>query len=92
MAASEDVKYPTVYGFWTNKGGVGKTTLSFHMATTYAELYPEKTVVVIDMCPQTNLSATLLTKTTETERSECSHTLRQFAAAVKLSLLGYCYS
>lgn len=57
-------QYPPVYGFWNNKGGVGKTTLAFHVATSYAELFPEKAVLCIDMCPQANLSATLLTKTT----------------------------
>lgn len=62
--------YPTVYGFWTNKGGVGKTTLTFHMATTYAELFPDKEVVAIDMCPQSNLSATLLTNTQSHRRGE----------------------
>lgn len=53
--------YPTVYGLWTNQGGVGKTTLTFHLATTYAKLFPDKVVVAIDMCPQANLSNTLLT-------------------------------
>jgi cellulose biosynthesis protein BcsQ len=56
--------YPTVYGLWTNKGGVGKTTLTYHLATSYAELFPDKIVVAIDMCPQSNLSSTLLTQTT----------------------------
>jgi cellulose biosynthesis protein BcsQ len=53
--------YPKVYGFWTKKGGVGKTTLSYHLCNTYAELFPDKFVVAIDMCPQANLSSTLLT-------------------------------
>jgi cellulose biosynthesis protein BcsQ len=39
-------------GLWTNKGGVGKTTLTFHLASAYAVLNPTKRVVVIDMCPQ----------------------------------------
>lgn len=50
-----ELGYPTVYGLWTNQGGVGKTTLTFHLATTYAKLFPNKAVVVIDMCPQANL-------------------------------------
>ncbi len=49
------------YGLWTNKGGVGKTTLTFHTSTAYAHLHPEKVVIVCDMCPQANLSHTLLT-------------------------------
>lgn len=48
-------------GLWTNKGGVGKTTLTFHLSTAYAHLNPDKRVVVVDMCPQANLSNTMLT-------------------------------
>lgn len=67
MASQLNVGYPlgtTVYGLHTNKGGVGKTTLTFHLSTTYAELFPDKIVVAIDMCPQSNLSATMLTNST----------------------------
>ena len=53
--------YPTVYGLWTNKGGVGKTTLTVHLSTMYAKLFPTKKVVVVDVCPQGNISSTLLT-------------------------------
>jgi len=48
------------YAIWNNKGGVGKSTLTFHLATRYAEAHPEKTVLVIDMCPQANASMMLL--------------------------------
>lgn len=48
------------FGLWTNKGGVGKTTLTFHLSSLYAHLYPEKRVVLLDMCPQANLSHTVL--------------------------------
>ncbi len=41
-----------------------QTTLTFQLATTYAYLHPNKRVVVIDACPQANLSSTLLTYTT----------------------------
>jgi cellulose biosynthesis protein BcsQ len=69
-----DADYPNVYGLWTNKGGVGKTTLSYHLASTYAKLFPDKIVVAIDMCPQANLSSTLLTN--EAGRaSSCSNML-----------------
>ena len=47
--------------FWTNKGGVGKTTLCFHSLVTYAELHPDKNVIVIDTDEQANLSQMLLT-------------------------------
>lgn len=49
------------YVFWNNKGGVGKTTLCFHSATHYAREHPELKVLVVDMCPQSNVSLSLLT-------------------------------
>lgn len=49
-----------VYTIWNNKGGVGKTTLTFHIATQYAKTHPTDRVVVIDMCPQANVSSALL--------------------------------
>lgn len=64
--------YPHVYGLWTNKGGVGKTTMSYHLASTYAELFPDKVVVAIDMCPQANLSSTLLTNASGTVQNSNS--------------------
>jgi len=48
------------YAIWNNKGGVGKTFLTFMMASEYAEKYPERNVVVLDMCPQANVSEILL--------------------------------
>lgn len=48
------------YVVWNNKGGVGKSTITFHTATRYAELHPEKKVLVIDLCPQANASMMLL--------------------------------
>ena len=48
------------YAVWNNKGGVGKTFLSFILASEYAKLHPSKMVVLIDMCPQANLSEILL--------------------------------
>ena len=51
-----------VYTIWNNKGGVGKTTLTFHIATQYAKTHPTDRVVVIDMCPQANVSSALLGK------------------------------
>ncbi|MGJ1348163.1 ParA family protein [Sphingobacterium siyangense] len=48
------------YVIWNNKGGVGKSTIAFHIASVYAELHPEEDVVVIDMCPQANSSAMLM--------------------------------
>jgi chromosome partitioning protein len=48
------------YGVWNNKGGVGKSFLSFVLATEYANVYPDKNVIVADMCPQANLSEIIL--------------------------------
>ena len=48
------------YVIWNNKGGVGKTFTTYSMATEYAVLHPDKKIVVIDMCPQANISAMLL--------------------------------
>lgn len=48
------------YAIWNNKGGVGKTYLSFAVATEYARRHPEKRVIVVDMCPQANLSEIFL--------------------------------
>ncbi len=48
------------YGVWNNKGGVGKSFLSFVLATEYAHANPGKHVIVADMCPQANLSEIVL--------------------------------
>ena len=59
------------YIFWTNKGGVGKTTLCMNSAVTYAELNPRKLVLAIDLDEQANLSQTILT---ELGNTYASHT------------------
>ncbi len=48
------------YAFWNNKGGVGKSFLCFVAASEYAQKHPDVDVYVIDLCPQANLSETLL--------------------------------
>ena len=48
------------YAIWNNKGGVGKTFLSFMLSSEYAIKYPDKKIIVVDMCPQANLSEILL--------------------------------
>lgn len=48
------------YVIWNNKGGVGKSTICFHLASVYAAKNPNKDVVVVDMCPQANVSMMLL--------------------------------
>jgi cellulose biosynthesis protein BcsQ len=49
-----------VIAFFNNKGGVGKTTLVFHVAHMLADL--DYRVVVADMDPQGNLSAAFLSE------------------------------
>lgn len=48
------------YAIWNNKGGVGKSTITFHLASRYAELNPARKVLVIDLCPQANSSMMIL--------------------------------
>lgn len=48
------------YAVWNNKGGVGKTFVTFIIAAEYAATHPDTNVVVIDMCPQANVSEILL--------------------------------
>src|SRR5690348_860944 len=47
------------YAMWNNKGGVGKTFLSFVLATEIAQ-ERKIPVVLVDMCPQANLSEIVL--------------------------------
>lgn len=48
------------YAFWNNKGGVGKSFLCFVAASEYAYRRPDTDVYVIDLCPQADVSETLL--------------------------------
>lgn len=50
----------SIYAIWNNKGGVGKSYLSFQIACEYARQNPTKKVLVIDLCPQANSSSMLL--------------------------------
>ncbi len=49
-----------IYAIWNNKGGVGKSYLTFQLASEYARQNREKRVLVVDMCPQANSSSMLL--------------------------------
>ena len=49
-----------VYAMWNNKGGVGKSYLTFQIACEYARTHPNQKVLVVDMCPQANASSMLL--------------------------------
>ena len=48
------------YAIWNNKGGVGKSYLTFQLACEYARIHPEHRVFVVDLCPQANASGMLL--------------------------------
>lgn len=48
------------YAYWNNKGGTGKTSLCFQSIVGYAETYPKKRILAVDMCPQANLSELML--------------------------------
>lgn len=48
------------YALWNNKGGVGKSTITFHLSMRYAEKNVNRKVLVIDLCPQSNSSMMLL--------------------------------
>ena len=50
----------SVYALWNNKGGVGKSYLTFQLACEYAGQHPTKKILVIDLCPQANSSQMLL--------------------------------
>ncbi|MBR1034493.1 ParA family protein [Bradyrhizobium liaoningense] len=49
-----------VYALWNNKGGVGKSYLTFQVACEYALSHRNEKVLVIDLCPQANASSMLL--------------------------------
>lgn len=48
------------YLIWNNKGGVGKTFLTYMLSVEYALKHPEVDVVVLDVCPQSNVSEMIL--------------------------------
>lgn len=50
----------TKYAFWNNKGGTGKTSLCFQTVCAYANSHPERRILVVDVCPQANLSELFL--------------------------------
>jgi len=73
------------YVIWNNKGGVGKSTITFHVASRYAESHPEKRVLVIDLCPQANSSMMLLGGGTTGE----NHVLQLSTLAMPRTVVGY---
>lgn len=49
-----------VYALWNNKGGVGKSYLTFQIAAEYARTHRDQRILVIDLCPQANSSSMIL--------------------------------
>lgn len=49
-----------IYALWNNKGGVGKSYLTFQIAAEYARTHRDQKVLVVDLCPQANSSSMLL--------------------------------
>lgn len=45
---------------WNNKGGTGKTSLSFQIICEYALEHPKRKILALDVCPQAKLSELLL--------------------------------
>jgi len=56
------------YAIWNNKGGVGKSYLTFQIASEYARTHPDRNVLVVDLCPQANSSGMLLGGMADGER------------------------
>lgn len=75
----------SVYAVWNNKGGVGKSYLTFQVAAEYAKTHPDEPVLVVDLCPQANSSSMLLGGIIEGEEQ-----LVKFATrARKKTIAGY---
>lgn len=47
-------------GYWNNKGGTGKTSLAFQTICAFAAQNATAKILVIDVCPQANLSELML--------------------------------
>lgn len=48
------------YALWNNKGGVGKSFLTFALSCEYAIAHPDEEVLVLDLCPQANVTEMFL--------------------------------
>lgn len=60
MSTTGDDNMNKKYLIWNNKGGVGKTFLTYSLSVEYAIAHPQEDVVVIDACPQSNVSEIIL--------------------------------
>ncbi len=73
------------YALWNNKGGVGKSTITFHLSMRYAETHPNEKILVIDLCPQSNSSMMLLGGGTVGD----DRVIKLCSKAVPKSVVGY---
>jgi cellulose biosynthesis protein BcsQ len=73
------------YVIWNNKGGVGKTFLTYLLSTEYAKQNPTKDVVVVDACPQANVSEMILggNGRGETNLEKCFNNKKTIASYIK---------
>ncbi|WP_323981668.1 ParA family protein [Aeromonas media] len=73
------------YAVWNNKGGTGKSTVTFHVASRFAELNPNQNVLVVDLCPQANSSMLILGGGIDGE----NQVLKLCSMATPKSVVGY---
>ena len=85
ISQEESMPLLNSYGIWNNKGGVGKSTITFHLASRYAAQHPDQKVLVIDLCPQSNVSMMLLGGGTKGEQN----VLNFCTAATPTTVVGY---
>ena len=75
------------YAVWNNRGGSGKTNLTYHLAIKYAYRNPDKTVLVVDMCPQADLSHAFLGKNIDCRRNFYSSSYRLLQVMMKKGVI-----
>ena len=75
-----------VLGYWNNKGGTGKTSLAFQSVCAFAAKNSDKKILIVDVCPQANLSELLLGGQ---ENSGGAHLLTLHGQAGRCSIGGY---
>jgi chromosome partitioning protein len=74
-----------VYALWNNKGGVGKSYLTFQIACEYARTHRDQNVLVIDLCPQANASSMILGGITKGEH----HLVLAASQSPRRTIAGY---
>lgn len=74
------------YTFWNNKGGTGKTSLAFQCICHFANKNLDSKILVIDLCPQANLSELFLGGQ---ENAGVANLLRAHGNTPRKSIAGY---